>query len=178
MGITDIIILVCFIPAVIQGLRKGFVSQAISLVAIFAGIFLAIKFNGVLAPWLSGFIHADEKSIKVISFIVLIIAGILLMKFAGRMLTKLLDFATLGMANRIAGLAFALFEYAIIIGLAISLFDNLNSKLTLVDPQTLTDSPVYMYLKDFAGKVFPYLKELASGIGTTGSEITTEIANV
>ena len=82
------------------------------------------------------------------------------------------------MANRIAGLAFALFEYAIIIGLAISLFDNLNSKLTLVDPQTLTDSPVYMYLKDFAGKVFPYLKELASGIGTTGSEITTEIANV
>lgn len=181
MGIIDIIILACFIPAVIQGLKRGFVSQAISLVAIFAGIFLAIKFNGDVAPWLSGHIKADEKTLKVISFIILLLATIIILKLIGKLLTRLLNFATLGAANRLAGLVFALFEYALIIGLVISLFDDLNTKITLVNPQTLADSPVYMFLKEFAGKVFPYLKDLAAGFGEAGAEAipaATDIANV
>ena len=181
MGLTDIIILACFIPAVIQGLKKGFVSQAISLVAIFAGIFLAIRFNSDLAPRLSEFFQADEKTLKVISFTVLLLGSIIILKLLGNLLTKLLDFATLGFANRLAGLVFALLEYALIIGLAISLFDNINSKLEFVNPQTLAESPAYMFLKDFTGKVFPYLKELSAGFNGAGTDLTTvakEIANV
>lgn len=177
MGLTDIIILACFIPAVIQGLRRGFVSQAISLVAIFAGIFLAIKFNGDLTPFLEEHFQADGKVLKVISFIILLLATIIALKFIGNCLTKLLDFATLGAANRFAGLAFALFEYALIIGLVISLFDNLNTRMDIVDSQTLSESPVYMFLKDFTGKVFPYLKELSAGLTGSGADITTAVTD-
>ena len=31
MGILDIILLCCFIPAIVQGISKGFISQVISI---------------------------------------------------------------------------------------------------------------------------------------------------
>jgi len=164
MGTVDIILLVCFIPAVFQGIRKGFVGQAVSLVALLAGIWLAVRFNGEFSGWLTRNFNGDGKVMKILGFTALFLTGIIVLKIAGNALTKALDFATLGFANRLLGVVFSLFECALLLGLLICLFDGINMKWDIVKAEDLQTSKLYPWLKDFAGKIIPYLKELVSTI--------------
>ena len=52
MCILDIIILVCFVPAIVRGISKGFVSQAAALLALIAGVWIAFHFSDMLCSWL------------------------------------------------------------------------------------------------------------------------------
>ena len=77
-----------------------------------------------------------------------------------RLLTRLVEMATLGWLNRLLGLVFALLVNAAVIGVFIIMFDTLNLKFELVRPETLEDTVLYPALRDAAYFVFPYLKEL------------------
>ena len=44
MGTLDIILLICFIPALVRGIQKGFIEQVISLASIFIGAWMAYRF--------------------------------------------------------------------------------------------------------------------------------------
>ena len=163
MTVTDIILLVCFLPAVFQGLSKGLVGQVFSLLAIIAGGYLAIHFAPDAAEWASGiWKDADPTALRLASFAVLLTAGILVTGLVGKLLTKLVKFATLGWINRLLGLVFSIFKTALLLGLAIYFFDSLNLKWGLVDQNTLNSAPVYVYLRDFSFKIFPSLKGLIS----------------
>ena len=45
MNPLDIILLICFLPAVIRGLSKGFLEQAICLVGLFVSVWAAFRFS-------------------------------------------------------------------------------------------------------------------------------------
>ena len=61
MNILDIIILICLIPAIIQGIRKGFISQAISIASIILGIWLSSQFANVVGEWIAQYISVSTK---------------------------------------------------------------------------------------------------------------------
>ena len=63
MNILDAIILICLIPALIQGLRKGFISQAISIVSVVVGIWASARFANLVADWVAQYITASEQVI-------------------------------------------------------------------------------------------------------------------
>ena len=52
MNVIDIILLICFVPAVIMGLRKGFIAQVIAIISIILGIWLSFQFSAALSGWL------------------------------------------------------------------------------------------------------------------------------
>ena len=70
MGTLDIILLCCFIPAVVTGILKGFIEQATNLVAIICSAWAAFKFATLLADWMAGFLTVDEKLLRIIAFII------------------------------------------------------------------------------------------------------------
>ena len=164
MGTLDIILLICFVPALIQGLTKGLIQQLAGLVALFLGVWAAVRFGGQAATWLEGFVKLDPKVMQIAGFAVVAIVTIVLLSLLGRVLAKALDMAALGWADRLLGLVFALFKTALLLGLAALVFDSLNKTLTLTDPKTLEDSLLYPQLRELALRVFPYLKELVSQI--------------
>ena len=162
MAILDIILLICFLPAVIQGLRKGFIKQAFGLAAVIRGVWMAMHYTPDVAKWMALQFEADEKVINVLSFALVLIAGVAVFEIIGALITKLFDAASLGFLNRLAGLVFALAKAALLIGLFVYIFDGLNGKWNLVQKETLDGSAIYTFLKDAAMKIFPYLKELIS----------------
>lgn len=163
MTTPDIILLVCFIPAIWQGLSKGLINQIIGLAALFLAAWLANKFSLPASEALGGlFPEARTQVMRIIAFagifiIVMLVAGLL-----GKLVTKIIGFATLGWLNRLLGLLFSLIKTALILGLVICLFDSLNGKWNLIKPETLSESSVYDYLKDFGMKFFPFLKSLVT----------------
>ena len=71
MSIVDIILSICFVPALISGIRKGFISQVISIVSIIAGVWISYEFASALGIWLGQHIEAAENILKLIAFILI-----------------------------------------------------------------------------------------------------------
>ena len=160
METLDIILLVCFVPALVTGIRKGLVEQVVSLASIFVGVWAAFRFSVVIADWLNGFLQADRKIVNIAAFAIIVIVAIFLLAAVGKIITKTLSLASLGWLNRLLGFLFALLKAAIVIGLVIFILDPIITKYGIVKPEILSSSAVYTALRDLSLKVFPYLKEL------------------
>ena len=162
MNILDAIILICLIPAIIQGLRKGFISQAISIISLIAGIWASAKFTDIVTAWAAQHINASEQVLKIVAFAIVLIVVFLILGLVGRMLESVLKFVCLGWVNKLAGLAFSLMKAMLIIGLAITTFSSINATFGLVKPEVIADSTLYQPLKDIADAIFPYIKNMFS----------------
>ena len=160
MSILDIILLICFIPALIQGVRKGFIAQVISIASIIIGIWASSRFADVIGEWLAKSITVSDQVMKVISFALIFIAVFLALAAIGKLLEGMFKIVTLGWLNRFMGLIFALVKTSLILGLLIMVFTSLNETFDLVNEATLNESVIYPPFKEAAFKIFPYLKDL------------------
>ena len=161
MSTLDIIILVCFVPAIVTGIQRGFIAQVVSLVSIILGIWLAFHFSEMVCEWLRQYLpHLSETILNIVGFVLILAVVALLLHLVGKLILRLFKAVDLGWLNWILGLVFSLLKAALIIGLVLVLFDTLNLKFSLVKPETLDQSVLYAPLRDAAYKVFPYLKAL------------------
>ena len=160
MNILDAIILICLIPAIFQGIRKGFISQVISIISLIAGIWASARFADVVTLWASKHITASEQVLKLIAFAIILIVVFILLGLIGRLLESILKFAFLGWLNKLAGVIFSLLKASLILGLIIIAFSSLNNTFELVKPEVLADSTLYKPLKEIADAVFPYIKNM------------------
>ena len=160
MSTPDIIILICFIPAIIRGLQKGFIEQVVALVSIILGAWLAFHFSSVVSVWLLPYLSVSETVLNVISFALIILVTSVLLFLLGRLLTGMVKFVMLGWLDRSLGLVFSILKAALLIGMAVVLFDTLNLKFEFVKAEVLDASALHNPIKDLAYTIFPYLKEL------------------
>lgn len=162
MNILDIIILVCFVPALIVGLWKGFISQAISLFSIIVGVWASARFANVVGEWLTRYFTASESVIKVISFILILIVVIVVLYLVGKMLEGVVKLVTLGWLNKLLGVIFSFAKCILILGVVVLAFNALNNAFGIVKESVISESVLYPIIKDIADCVFPYLKSLLS----------------
>lgn len=160
MNIVDIILLICFIPALVQGLRKGFISQVIAIISIIAGVWVSARFTASASTWLAQYIEGSEQVLKVISFALIFIAVIAILAILGRLLEGTVKLIMLGWLNRLLGMVLSLVKAGLIVGLVIMAFCSLNNTFSLVSEEVLNGSVLFPPLKNMAYTVFPYLKEL------------------
>ena len=163
MAILDIILLLCFVPAIVSGISKGFVKQVVDLAAILIAAWAAFHFSTVLGTWLARYITLEPSILNVISFILIIIIAAILLNLVGALITKALQAVSLGFVNRLLGMVFAVLKVALVLGLVILLFETLNETLHFVKPEATADAVVYNALKDAADKIFPILKTFVTG---------------
>ena len=92
---------------------------------------------------------------------VLLIVALVILILLAKLLTKVIEMATLGWLNRVLGLILSIFVTALVLGLLITVFDSLNEKFEIAkDSKLIADSVMYSLLRDFTNVAFPYLKEL------------------
>lgn len=160
MNTVDIILLICFIPALIQGFRKGFISQIIAIISILMGAWLSFRFASEVSVWLAQYITGSEQILKITAFALILTAVIIGLTLLGKLLESTFELVMLGWLNKLLGAAFSLVKAGLLIGLAIMVFCSLNNTFSLVSEEVLKESVLFPPLKDLAYTVFPYLKEL------------------
>lgn len=164
MAILDIILLICFIPAIVMGISKGFVKQLIEVAAILIGAWAAFRFSTALSIWMGQYLTFGEKILHIICFIIIFIVIALLLNLLGELLTKVIKIIALGWINRLLGLLFGILKVALALGLVIMVFEGINTTFHIVKDGALNDAVVYQGMKHFAENVFPYLKSFVTGI--------------
>jgi membrane protein required for colicin V production len=155
MAIIDIILGVLLLFGLIRGVMKGLFVEVASLVALIAGVYGAIHFSDFAAAFLDSKLDWEQKYINIVAFAVTFIIIVLIIALAGKALTKLADFAALGILNKLAGGVFGALKFGLILSILLIVFDNMNSTIPFADETDLEDSILYKPVKSLAPLIFP-----------------------
>ena len=162
MSVLDIILLALLLLGLIEGFRKGFFVEVASLVALIAGVYGAIHFSNFAGDFLMDKVDWNEKTVNIIAFAITFIVIVLVIALAGKALTKLAEFAALGVLNKLLGALFGLLKMAVILSVILIIFDSFNTTLPFADEEDLEDSTFYEPIRSLVPTIFPIILEKKS----------------
>jgi len=157
MSFLDIVIGILLVWGLFKGLKNGLFVEIASLIALIAGIYGAIHFSFITADYLSENMNWSVRYIKITSFLITFFGIVLLVHFAGKFLTKIADFAMLGLLNKVAGGIFGALKVAIILGALLVFFDRLTSSFNFINEETKKESIFYEPVKEIGAFVFSFV---------------------
>jgi membrane protein required for colicin V production len=164
MNILDIILGALILFGLVRGLSKGLFVEVASLVALIAGIYGAIYFSDFAAEFLESRVDWNEKTISITAFAITFVIIVLTISLAGKALTKLADFAALGILNKLLGGVFGALKIGLILSVVLMIFNTMNKTLPFIEDEELQDSILYKPVKSLVPLIFPYfIKEDLSG---------------
>jgi membrane protein required for colicin V production len=155
MNTFDIIIAAILLFGFIRGLMKGFFVELASLVSLIAGVYGAIHFSYFVGNFLQDKVEWEERYISIIAFAITFVAIVIVISLLGKLFTKVADFASLGILNKLLGGAFGALKLGLIVSVLLIVFDKLNSTIPFVNKENTEDSILYEPVKNLAPMVFP-----------------------
>ncbi|MBE7647034.1 CvpA family protein [Tenacibaculum finnmarkense] len=155
MNIFDIIIAVLLIFGFVRGILKGLFVEVASLVALITGVYGAMHFSYFISDWLASSVSWDEKYISLTAFAGTFIVIIIVISLLGKVLTKVADFASLGILNKILGGVFGALKIGLILSVAFIFFGKMNDTIPFVTKENLAESILYSPVKKIAPMIFP-----------------------
>ncbi len=161
MSIIDIILGGLILFGLIRGLMKGLFVEIASLVALIAGVYGAIHFSNFAAFFFKNNVTWDEKYINVAAFAVTFIVIVIAISLAGKLLTKIANFAALGIINKVLGAAFGAAKFALILSVLLMIFDKFNNTIPFASEEELNKSIIYNPVKSLAPTVFPMIMDMS-----------------
>lgn len=154
MNWIDWAILILLGVAAIRGFMRGFIVELAGLVALVLGIWGGIRLNDQVAVWL-GLDPAKEA----LSFLVTMALIMLAVHLLGRLITKLVDAAELGIPNKLAGMALAVFRKAFVISVLLNIAFAKHESSWAPSLGTQQASTFFAPLRAFAPLLLPALGE-------------------
>lgn len=157
MSIIDIVLGALLLFGLIRGAIKGLFVEIASLCALVLGVFGAIHFSYFVSDLLESKVDWDEKTMNIIAFATTFVIIVLAISLAGKALTKLADFAALGILNKLLGSVFGALKIGLILSVLLIVFNKLNKTLPFMEEDQLEESILYKPLKSLAPMIFPTL---------------------
>tara|TARA_B110000908_G_scaffold21716_1_gene24509 strand:+ start:278 stop:793 length:516 start_codon:yes stop_codon:yes gene_type:complete len=155
MNIFDIVIAALLIFGFVRGVMKGLFVEVASLVALIAGVYGAIHFSYFIGDFLKEYVSWSEEYVSLAAFAGTFIVIIIVIAFLGKILTKLADFASLGVINKILGGVFGALKIGLILSVVFIFFGKINDTIPFINKKTLEESILYKPVKKVAPTIFP-----------------------
>jgi membrane protein required for colicin V production len=135
MGFIDIVLGALLAYGVFKGFKNGLIVELASLVSLYIGIYVAVKFSSVVGNALGDTI-SSSKTGKVIAFVLTFLAVVVGIHYLAKALSKIASIVFLGWLNKLGGVVFGLLKTVLIIGIVLSLFQKVNYKNALISKET------------------------------------------
>jgi membrane protein required for colicin V production len=155
MNTFDIIISALLLFGFIRGLFKGLFVEVASLVALIAGVYGAIHFSYFVGNYLANSVSWDEKFVTIISFSITFAIIVLTITLIGKLFTKIADFASLGLLNKILGGFFGGLKIGLILSIVLIVFSKLNNTIPFVSEEEQENAILFKPIKMLAPAIFP-----------------------
>lgn len=161
MNTIDIVFGIILILGAIQGFRKGLFVELASLIGLIAGIFGAIHFSHFVGDWLAEKTSWSEQVINLTAFAITFIIIVVVISMAGKLLTKIADFAMLGIINKIAGALFSVLKYAFLLSVVIMFLNAANRRIGFISEEAMEESVLFEPVRSVAPMILPSILEKA-----------------
>lgn len=159
MNFIDAILIIPLLWAAYKGFRKGLIIEVFSLLALFAGIYGGIHFSDFAADLLRDSFNLKEQYLPALSFALTFIGVIVLVYFLGKMVEKVINMAAMKPLNKIAGAAFSLLKYGLILSIILGFVVPMAKNLDLLKRETIKESLLLEPVQDFALVLIPAIKD-------------------
>ena len=161
--ILDVIVAVLLVLALIKGFRQGLIMGLFSFISILIGLAAAIKLSAVVAGYIGKAVKVSDQWLPVISFAVVFLIVILLVRLGAKLIQRTVEVAMLGWVNRLGGMLF----YAALYITVFSILLFYAEQMKLVKPETTEKSVTYSVVQPWGpkaisifGKVIPAFKDM------------------
>lgn len=155
MNTFDIVITALLLFGFIRGIVKGLFVEVASLVALIAGVFGAIHFSYFVADALVEYVMWDEKYITIVSFALTFAIIVIAIALIGKLLTKIANFAALGLLNKLLGGVFGALKIGLILSVVLLVFNKLNNNIPFISDEQKENAILYEPIKNLAPMLFP-----------------------
>ena len=155
MNIFDIIIAALLLFGFVRGLIKGLFVEVASLVALIGGVYGAIHFSHFASDLLKEYVSWTPEYISLASFAITFVIIIVVIALLGKALTKIADFASLGIINKILGGVFGALKIGLILSVVFIFFGKMNDTIPFIKKETLEESILYNPVRKIAPTIFP-----------------------
>lgn len=155
MSILDLVLLALLILGLIRGFINGFFVELASVVALIAGIYGAFHFSSYMTSFLKDKVDWEENTINIVALITTFIIIVLVIGLTGKALTKIADFAMLGLVNKILGAAFGALKSALILSVFLIVVEKMNANILFVTEKDKEQSVLYNPVIALVPTIFP-----------------------
>jgi membrane protein required for colicin V production len=155
MNVFDIVIAALLIFGFARGVMKGLFVEVASLAALIGGVYGAIHFSYFIGDFLKEAVSWNQEYVSLAAFAGTFITIIVTISLLGKMLTKLADFAALGLINKVLGGVFGALKIGLILSVVFIFFGKMNDTIPFVKKETLEESILYAPVKKIAPTIFP-----------------------
>lgn len=159
MSIIDIVLAALILFGLVRGFLKGLFVEIASLVALIAGVYGAIHFSYFASDLLKEHFEWEENTIALVAFAITFLVIVLAIALAGKALTKLADFAALGILNRLLGALFGGLKIALILSALLVIYDKYNKTIDLGQEDMMKDSVLYKPVQSIWPTIFPIIMD-------------------
>lgn len=114
--IISLIILGILILNIYRGFRDGLVYEFIRIISYVVGWMIAMRFAHSLGGFLNRFLGADSVLINGVSFLIIFLVSVMILKEIGRIIDHVTDFPNIHLLNSLGGVVIgALVGYLIVL---------------------------------------------------------------
>ena len=128
----DLIVIVVLLYAFLKGFSNGLVNELASFLGLLIGAIISYSFSDDLSKIIDDYVEIDGQILNILSFVLLFILTSFLFTIAGKYMTKLIKYISLGTINRLLGGIFCSLKFLIII-VSISMVINYFSELLAIE---------------------------------------------
>ncbi|MGB5170915.1 CvpA family protein [Eudoraea sp.] len=154
MALLDIIFVVFLVYGLYKGLKNGLFVEIASIIALIVGFYGAIEFSYITGSYLSENMDWDPDAIRLTAFIITFIVIVIIVGLAGKLLTKIANFAMLGFINKLAGGIFGILKTAVIFGTLLYVVEAVGSSFNPSNSDMVKESVLYEPIKNIGVLVF------------------------
>lgn len=165
--------------AIFKGFSRGFIVALFSMLAFIIGIAAAMKLSTTVATYLGHNEAIARQWLPVMSFILVFIVVVLLVRLGASLIEKTLQLAMLGWVNKIAGIILYIVLYIVLLSVIVFYANQVK----LINSETLLASVAWPYLQPWGpwamnglGKLLPFFKDMFAQLQTFFENISHKVS--
>ncbi len=164
MSLADIFLILFLIGGAWSGYKEGFLMELISLAAIILGVLAGFKLMGEGMLFLQEKFNADKNTLPYLSFVLIFIIVVILVRLLGKMVKHSIDKSFLGTVDQSMGAALGAFKTLFLLSIVIWIADSLK-----ISPKAEWTEGSWLYpftarlaplTADWIGGFIPVFKEI------------------
>ena len=160
MNWLDILLAVPMIWGLYKGLTSGFIMEAARLVALIAGVSLAVTFVYEVSEYLYRNTELTNEFLPIISFAVIFVGVVLLVHLFAKAIEKLAKAIALGWANKAAGALFGVFRMTFMLSIVIMMLTRFEFLDKFNRGETAKQSVLYPLVTDLVPTIIPEINKI------------------
>ena len=163
MNILDVIIILSLCPIIISGYKKGLINQAVSIIALIAGAWIASSLGSTVGSWMYPLFEKTCDNPTMVAYIsgftIIFIAVCLLAFLLGKLVGESISSKIPKRANKFLGLILGALSGFMLFCTLYHIFEGLNKAFLFTDMKGafFTKSILFPYIKSAAQAILPNL---------------------